>query len=68
VSPLLSLIFYETQDAAQRLALAVVGKAGPAPDRETPHAGNLLENVARTYHPLHAVLGSAIDLSTLAEI
>jgi len=24
---------------------------------ETPHASNLLENAARTHHPLHAVLG-----------
>jgi len=43
--------------ATQRSALAVVGRAGPALDRETPHARNLLENAARTHHPLHAVLG-----------
>ena len=43
---------------AQRSALAVVGRAGRALDRETPHARNLPENAARTHHPLHAVLAS----------
>jgi len=44
----------------------VVGRAGPALAREAPHASNLLENAARTHHPLHAVLGSSLLEDTFA--
>jgi len=33
------------------------GEGWTALDMETSHASNLLENAARTHHPLHAVLG-----------
>jgi hypothetical protein len=46
------------QRSAQRCALAVVGRAGRAVEMETSQAKNLLENAARTHHPLHAVLGA----------
>jgi len=34
------------------------GEGGAALDMETSQARNLLENAARTHHPLHAVLGA----------
>jgi len=46
--------------AAQRSALAVVGRAGRVLDRETSPVRNLPENAARTHHPLHAVLGAGV--------
>jgi len=50
--------------ASQRLALAVVGRAETALKTEVPQARNLLENAARTHHPLHAVLGVFIARKT----
>jgi len=47
----------EKEHAAQRSALAVVGRAGTAFKMEDTSARNLPENAARTHHPLHAVLG-----------
>jgi len=46
--------------ATQRSALAVVGRAETALDREAPQARNLLGNAARTHHPLHAVFGGTL--------
>jgi hypothetical protein len=48
----------------RRLTVCVsglVGRAGWALDRKAPQAGTLLENAARTHHPLHAVLGARME-------